>query len=135
MDRLLSERGTREIGWGMGYLRLGQALGINPRVAGSMMIGGAAVGALVEMAAMAVTSGMAEYVACCFGDAQRSSPVRSTDRAVGNSGEDFGVWGLFGAPSWSAATASRHMALYGTKSEQLGEVAVAMRKHASMNPM
>jgi acetyl-CoA acetyltransferase len=61
--------------------------------------------------------------------------VRSTDKAVGNSGEDFGVWGMFGAASWSAVTASRHMALYGTTSEQLGEVAVAMRKHASLNPM
>ena len=30
--------------------------------------------------------------------------------------------------------AQRHMHLYGTTSEQLAEVAVAMRKHASMNP-
>ena len=30
--------------------------------------------------------------------------------------------------------AQRHMHLYGTTSEQLAEVSVAMRKHASMNP-
>ena len=34
----------------------------------------------------------------------------------------------------SAIAASRHMALYGTTSKQLGEIAVACRKHASMNP-
>jgi tripartite-type tricarboxylate transporter receptor subunit TctC len=34
----------------------------------------------------------------------------------------------------SAMTASRRMALYGTTSAQLGEIAVACRKHASMNP-
>jgi len=34
----------------------------------------------------------------------------------------------------SALTASRHMALYGTTSRQLGEIAVACRKHACMNP-
>ncbi|MSQ06805.1 MAG: hypothetical protein EXR54_08425 [Dehalococcoidia bacterium] len=33
-----------------------------------------------------------------------------------------------------AMIAQRHMHLYGTKPEQLAEVAVAMRKHASMNP-
>ena len=33
-----------------------------------------------------------------------------------------------------AMIAQRHMHLYGTTSEQLAEVAVAMRKHASMNP-
>jgi acetyl-CoA acetyltransferase len=135
IDGLVSEPGTSEMGWSLDYLRLGQALGINPRYTGSMMLGGATGAALVQSAAMAVNSGLANYVACCFGDAQRSAPVRSTDKAVGNSGEDFGVWGMFGAASWSAVTASRHMALYGTKSEQLGEVAVAMRKHASLNPM
>lgn len=134
IDGILTEPGTSEMGWGLDHLRLGQALGINPRISGSMSLGGATGAALVEWAAMAVEAGMANYVAVCFGDAQRSSPVRSTDRAVGNSGEDFGVWGMFGAASWSAACASRHMALYGTKSTQLGEVAVAMRKHASMNP-
>ncbi|WP_324275549.1 thiolase family protein [Blastococcus brunescens] len=41
---------------------------------------------------------------------------------------------MMGAAANSAVAASRHMALYGTTSEQLAEVAVACRKHASMNP-
>ena len=135
IDGLLSEPGTSELGWSLDYLRLGQALGINPRFTGSMMQGGATGASLVQMAVMAVNAGLANYVACCFGDAQRSAPSRSTDRPVGGEDEAYGVWGLFGAASWSTVTASRHMALYGTTSRQLGEVAVAMRKHASMNPM
>lgn len=135
IDGLLTEPGTSEMGWSLDYLRLGQALGINPKFTGSMMQGGATAGSLVQMAAMAVTSGLANYVACCFGDAQRTAPVRPTDRNYGGEDDNLGVWGVFGAASWSAVTASRHMALYGTKSEQLGEVAVAARKHASLNPM
>lgn len=135
IDGLLTEPGTSEMGWSLDYLRLGQAIGINPQFTGSMMQGGATAGSMVEMAAMAVTTGMANYVACVFGDAQRTAPVRSTDRDFGGEDDNLGTWGVYGAVSWSAITASRHMALFGTTSEQLGEVAVAMRKHASLNPM
>ena len=41
---------------------------------------------------------------------------------------------MFGNAANSALTAQRHMALYGTTSEQLGWVAVTCRKHASLNP-
>src|ERR687886_1418852 len=44
IDGLLSEPGTSEMGWSLDYLRLGQALGINPRFTGSMMQGGATGG-------------------------------------------------------------------------------------------
>jgi acetyl-CoA acetyltransferase len=41
---------------------------------------------------------------------------------------------MFAAAANSAIAASRHMALYGTTSRQLAEVAVACRRHASLNP-
>src|SRR6266404_7508902 len=41
---------------------------------------------------------------------------------------------MYGAAANSAVAASRHMALYGTTSRQLGEVAVACRRHACLNP-
>jgi acetyl-CoA acetyltransferase len=41
---------------------------------------------------------------------------------------------MYGAAANSALVASRHMATYGTTSEQLAEVAVACRYHASLNP-
>jgi acetyl-CoA acetyltransferase len=137
IDGLVSEPGTTDMHWALDYVRLGRALGINPSFSGSMAMGGATAGALVEMAAMAVNAGMADYVACCFGDAAKTGKKRPLQAAGGYLGVETannGVWGAFGAASWSALTASRHMALYGTTTEQLAEVAVAARGHAALNP-
>jgi acetyl-CoA acetyltransferase len=137
IDGLLSEPGTTDMHWALDYLRLGRAVGINPRYTGSFAMGGATAGNLVQLAAMAVTSGMADYVACCFGDAAKTGKKRPLQAAGGYLGVETannGAWGAFGATTWSAITASRHMALYGTTSEQLGEVAVAARQHAALNP-
>jgi acetyl-CoA acetyltransferase len=79
-----------------------------------------------------VNAGMANYVACVFGDAAATGGSRF-NRASGW-GDSWGIWGFMAACANSAITASRHMALYGTTSRQLGEIAVACRKHASMNP-
>jgi acetyl-CoA acetyltransferase len=113
-------------------LRLGEALGIDPAYTGSMTMGGGTAGALVQMAALAVNAGMANYVACVFGDAARSGGSRF-NRASGW-GDSWGIWGMYAAAANSAVAASRHMALYGTTSRHLAEVAVACRRHASMNP-
>src|SRR6202041_2684355 len=61
IDGLLSEPGTTDMHWALDYLRLGRALGINPRYTGSFAMGGATAGALVQLAAMAVTTGLADY--------------------------------------------------------------------------
>ncbi len=45
----------------------------------------------------------------------------------------WGLWGMLGAAANSAIAADRHMHEYGTTSRHLAEVAVACRKHASMN--
>lgn len=137
VDGLLSEPGTTDMHWALDYLRLGRALGINPVYTGSFAMGGATAGALVQLAAMAVTSGMATCVACCFGDAAKTGkrrPLLAAGGYLGTETENNSAWGAFGAATWSALTASRHMALYGTTSEQLGNVAVAARGHASLNP-
>lgn len=135
IDGLLTEPGTTEFGWALDYLRLGEALGINPSFTGSLMQGGATAASLVQLAAMAVTTGMATCVACVFGDTPRTGQaVRSSDLAHGGDEDNWEVWGAMGAIAWSAMSASRHMALYGTTSEQLGAVAVAARAHAARNP-
>jgi acetyl-CoA acetyltransferase len=137
IDGLLSEPGTTDMHWALDYLRLGRALGINPSYTGSLAMGGATAGNLVQLAAMAVNTGMANYVACCFGDAAKTGKKRPLVAAGGYLGTETAnnsAWGAFGAATWSALTASRHMALYGTTSEQLGEVAVAARGHAALNP-
>jgi acetyl-CoA acetyltransferase len=132
IDGLLSMPGTTAPEGSLNYLRLGEALGIDPVYTGSMTMGGGTAGALVQAAAMAIACGMATTVACVFGDAARTGGSRF-NRASGW-GDSWGIWGMYGAAANSAIAASRHMALYGTTSRHLAEVAVACRRHASLNP-
>ncbi len=132
IDGLLTMPGTTAPEASLNYLRLGETLGIDPAYTGSMTMGGGTAGALVQAAAMAITCGLATNVACVFGDAARTGGSRF-NRASGW-GDSWGIWGMYAAAANSAIAASRHMALYGTTSRQLGEVAVACRRHASMNP-
>lgn len=132
IDGLLTMPGTTSPEGSLNYLRMGETLGIDPKYTGSMTMGGGTCGALIQNAAMAIESGMADYVACVFADTARTGNYRF-GRASGW-GDSWGIWGMFGAAANSAMAASRHMGLYGTTSRHLGNVAVACRKHASMNP-
>lgn len=132
VDGLLTMPGTTSPEGSLNYLRMGETLGIDPRYTGSMTMGGGTCGALIQNAAMAIECGLAETVACVFADTARTGNYRF-GRAAGW-GDSWGIWGMYGAAANSAMAASRHMALYGTTSRQLGNVAVACRRHASMNP-
>jgi acetyl-CoA acetyltransferase len=131
VDGLLTMPGTTSPEGAKHYLAVGEHLGINPKFTGSMAMGGATAGALVQMAAMAVASGMAEVVACVFGDTARTGGSKF-DASAGR-GDSWGLWGMFGNAANSALGARRHTALYGTTSEQLGWVAVTTRRHAMLN--
>lgn len=132
IDGILTMPGTTSPEGSLHYLRMGEALGIDPAFTATITMGGGSVGALLHMAAMAVSTGMANYVACIYGDTAKTGGSRFS-RAPG--GDDpWSIWGMMAAAANAAITASRHMAVFGTKSEQLGEVAVACRKHASLNP-
>jgi acetyl-CoA acetyltransferase len=132
VDGLLTMPGTTSSEGSKHYLAVGEHLGINPRFTGSLSLGGATAGALVQMAAMAIANGMASVVACVFGDTARTGGNRF-DAPAGH-GDSWGIWGMFGPAANSALGARRHMALYGTTSEQLGWVAVTARRHAALNP-
>jgi acetyl-CoA acetyltransferase len=132
LDGLLTMPGTTSPEGPKHYLTLGGHLGINPALTGSFVMGGATAGALVQYAALAIDAGMATTVACVFADTARTGGSRFN--APAGRGDSWGIWGMFGNAANSAMTAQRHMALYGTTSEQLGSVAVTCRKHASMNP-
>ncbi len=100
---------------------------------------GSTAGAMVQAASLAVQSGMASVVACVFADAPLK-PERSAGSAYGTRRAPAGWWGLLGAsgviganPMYALA-ARRHMARYGTTSEQLGHIAVAQRGFAALNP-
>ncbi len=131
VDGILTMPGTTLPEGSLHYLRFGEAVGINPRYTGSMTMGGATAGCLVQMAVMAISAGLATTVACIFGDTAKTGGV-TFNRASG--GElSWGLWGMLGAAANSAVAADRHMHEYGTTSRQLAEVAVACRKHAAAN--
>src|SRR6218665_646016 len=132
IDGLLTMPGTVSPEGALNYLRMGETLGIDPKYTGSMTMGGGTCGALIQNAAMAIACGMADCVACLFADTARSGNYRFA-RASGW-GDSWGIWGMFGAAANSAIAASRHMALYGTRSRHLGNAAVACRRHAGLNP-
>jgi acetyl-CoA acetyltransferase len=132
VDGLLTMPGTTSPEGPKHYLALGERLGIDPWVTGSLSMGGATAGVLVEMAALYVSAGLANVVVCVFGDAARTGGSKF-DAASGSS-VSWGNWGMFSNAANSALGARRHMALYGTTSEQLGWVAVNARRNAALNP-
>jgi acetyl-CoA acetyltransferase len=132
VDGLLTMPGTTSPEGAKHYLAMGELLGLNPRITGSMSMGGATVGALIQHAAMSIDAGLASTVAVLFGDAAKTGGSRFSSAAGDD--DSWGIWGMFGNAANSAIVAQRHMGIYGTTSEQLGWVAVTARKHAQLNP-
>jgi acetyl-CoA acetyltransferase len=111
------------------FLRLGAQLGLDPDYTGSELLGGAGSVAIVERAALAVEAELCDVCLCVYGDSPLSSPG-SFQYGRG----DEAAFGFFGAVGLHALAARRHMHLYGTRSEHLGEVVVAARAHAARTP-
>lgn len=118
-------------------------LGIdNLRYAATINMGGAAPVASLQAAAMAVVTGTANYVLILGGwngySGPRTRQVVTADTAAlpgrGIARDYYLPHGLTAPPQWYALMARRHMYEFGTKQEQLGAIAVAMRKHAQLNP-
>jgi len=118
-------------------------LGIeNLRFAVTLQMGGAAPVASLAVAALAVASGAAECVLIPAGwNGYSGRRARDTITAQTSSIPGGGIvrdfylpYGFAAPPQWYSLMARRHMHEFGTTSEQLGAVAVAMRKHAQQNP-
>jgi acetyl-CoA acetyltransferase len=102
---------------------------------------GSTAGAMVQVASMAVQSGMASTVACVWADAPLR-PGRSGAAAYGAAARGQSGWrglaaaaGITSANQMYAMAARRHMERYGTSSEQLGAITVAQRDWAALNPL
>jgi acetyl-CoA acetyltransferase len=104
--------------------------------------GGGAPCATVQYAAMAVTSGVADFVLCYRAFNERSGRrfgAGVQDRPAGATAEEAqfawtSPFGLLTPASWVAMFATRMMHEYGVTSEDFGRVAVADRRHAATNP-
>jgi len=113
----------------------------NLRYSAILWIGGAAPVASLRAAAAAVTSGIASYVLIPAGwNGYSGARVRQTvaqdvaSMPGGAIARDYYVpYGFTAPPQWYSVMARRHMHEFGTKPEQLGCIAVAMRKHAQLN--
>jgi acetyl-CoA acetyltransferase len=114
----------------------------NLRFASIIHMGGAAPVASLRDAAAAVNSGAADYVLIPGGwNGYSGARVRQTvtqdvsSLPGGEIARDYYLpYGFTAPPQWYSVMARRHMHEFGTKPEQLGAIAVAMRKHAQLNP-
>ena len=103
---------------------------------------GGAPGGVIQQAAMAVDSGVADYVLVYRAFNERSWHRFGTGvQGRHQSPEAFDVsfswsspFGLLTPASWVAMYATRYMHQYGATSEDFGTIAVTDRKHAANNP-
>ena len=126
-------------GGGFDAMHLAEYMGLNPKILDSTAVGGSSYLLHLLRAVSAIEAGQAECVLVTY-----SSIARSSGRAIGTGGG-----GSSRVPAWPesfeapygpvlaglyATVASRHMFDYGTKPEQLANISVITRKHASFNP-
>ncbi len=125
------------IGGGMGMIGLCDYLNLTPNFVDGTNVGGCSFLVHTMHAAAAIAAGLCEVAVVLYG-----SQISSARFAIGTGGgggggdapEQFdGPFGVTTVGSY-AMVAQRHMHEYGTTPEQLAEVAVTMRLHASMNP-
>jgi acetyl-CoA acetyltransferase len=116
-------------------LMIAENLGISPRYTTDLDVCGATPVAMVIHAIMAIATGLCTTVLCTSGRKRATGNLVPKHGRLNWGSEDFEYpFGLIGSPGAFALAARRHMHEYGTTSRQFGAVAVAMRKHACLNP-
>jgi len=126
------------IGMGiMGVVNLAEYLDIKPDYLDGTNIGGSSFVAHVSHAAAAIHAGMCEVALVLYGSTAASNAM-AIGTGMGGANRDpagafVGPYGMTTVGSY-AMVAQRHMQTYGTRSEQLAQIATTMRRHASLNP-
>ena len=112
--------------YAMPTLTLGEYLGVHPRYVDSTSIGGCAFVAQLAHAAAAIEAGLCEVAVIAYGSTQRSDAGKLVSMAEQSAYElPYGLLHPIGA---FGMIAHRHMAEFGTTSEQLAELAVSARE-------
>ena len=120
----------------MGIVDLAEYLNLKPNYLDGTNIGGSSFVAHVTHAAAAINAGLCDVGLILYGSTASSNAVAIGTGGRGGStpNESFTTpYGMTTVGSY-ALYAQLHMERYGTTSEQLAEIAVAMRYHASLNP-
>ena len=112
--------------------KLAEALGIQPRIGGVYDHGGASNISMISYATMAIEAGQCEIAVVSLADNPATGSRQAYEKSYGEDGS--GLYGWFSTPAGYAMVAQRHMAQYGTTSDQLGAIAVACRRHGAANP-
>ena len=112
--------------------KLAEALGMQPRIGGVYDHGGASNISMISYASMAIEAGQCEIAIVSLADNPATGSRAAYEKSYGDDGS--ALFGWFSTPAGYAMVAQRHMAQYGTTSDQLGAIAVACRRHGAVNP-
>lgn len=131
------------MGWPLGidYDRVAEGLGLNIRYVNESWLHGRFVTNALQHAALAVSAGLADVVACftAISFTRERDILGGPGDAEGNREEggthgESPPYGLTAPAGGAALSMQRYMALYGVTSEQLAAVPMAIRQHALRNP-
>jgi acetyl-CoA acetyltransferase len=109
---------------------LAEAMRMQPKVGGVWDQGGATNISMISFACMAIDNGQCDVALVTLADDPKTGTRQAYEKAWG----DDAAYGWFSVAAGYAMTMRRHMAEYGTKPEQFGEIAVAVRNHGAKNP-
>ena len=121
---------------GMGIVSLAEHLNLNPDFLDSNSIGGSSFVSHTAHAAAAIAAGYCNVALILYGSKWSSDRFAIGTGGAGGGDPSEQFENCYGPTTVGdyALTAQRHMHEFGTTSEQLAEIAVTMRRHASMNP-
>ena len=119
------------------YARMCEVLGIRyPRFVNVMEAGGRQASLTLQYASMAIEAGLANVVACIYGNNGRSVGARYGGEGGGtpDTGISDAAYGMTSPGASVAHMFRRHQHLYGTPVEALGTIAINNRNNAGLNP-
>lgn len=115
----------------LGALAVSDSLGLRPVLADGTNIGGSSFLAHLQWAALALDAGLCTTALIAYGSNIRSHAGGFRPRSPSPYEDGYGMRNPVAS---YALAAQRHMHVYGTRPEQLAEVAVAARAWAALNP-
>lgn len=131
------------MGWPLGvdYDRVAEGLGLNIRYVNQSWLHGRFVTNALQHAALAVSAGLADVVACftAISFTRERAILGGPGDAEGNREEggthaECPPYGLTSPAGGAALSMQRYMSLYGATSQKLAAVPISIRRHALLNP-
>ncbi len=126
---------------GLDYDRVADGLGLRIRYVNQTWLHGRFVCSALQHAALAVSAGLANVVACVTAPSfTREREMLGGPGDLEGNREEGGThgesppYGLTAPAGGSALAMQRYMALFGATSEKLAAVPISIRKHAMLNP-